>query len=97
MLVRENTEGLYSGVGGILAPGGISQVGTDTRIITRRASERVIRRAFEIAMKRNGAPKDRKKRVTCKKCLWTARIVWDEDDDFVPQKSILKAVESAKP
>jgi hypothetical protein len=37
-----------------------------------------------------------RKRVTCKKCLWTARIVWDEDDDFVPQKSILKAVESAK-
>ena len=36
------------------------------------------------------------KRVTCKKCLWTARIQWDEDDDFVPQKSVLKAVESAK-
>jgi len=38
-----------------------------------------------------------RKRVTCKQCLWTARIVWDEDDDFVPQKSVLKAVESAKP
>ena len=37
-----------------------------------------------------------RKRVTCKKCLWTARIVWEEDDDFVPQKSVLKAVESAK-
>ena len=38
-----------------------------------------------------------RKRVTCKKCLWTARIKWEEDDDFVPQKSVLKAVESAKP
>ena len=37
-----------------------------------------------------------RKRVTCRKCLWTARIQWDEDDDFVPQKSVLKAVEAAK-
>jgi hypothetical protein len=36
------------------------------------------------------------KRVTCKKCLWTARIKWEEEDDFVPQKSVLKAVEAAK-
>ena len=38
-----------------------------------------------------------RKRVTCKKCLWTGRIKWEEADDFVPQKSVLKAVESAKP
>jgi hypothetical protein len=38
-----------------------------------------------------------RKRVTCRKCLWTGRIKWEEDDDFVPQKSVLKAVESAKP
>ena len=37
-----------------------------------------------------------RKRVTCKRCLWTARIEWDEADDFVPQKAVLKAVESAK-
>ena len=36
------------------------------------------------------------KRVTCRRCLWTARITWEETDDFVPQKSILKAVEAAK-
>ena len=36
-------------------------------------------------------------RVTCKKCLWTARVRWEEGDDFVPQKSVLRAVESAKP
>jgi hypothetical protein len=37
-----------------------------------------------------------RKRVTCKKCLWTARIAWEEADDFVPLKSVLKAVESTK-
>lgn len=62
---RENTEGLYAGSGGILAPGGIPQVATDTRILTRNGSERIIRRAFEAAKSRNGAPADGKKRVTC--------------------------------
>jgi hypothetical protein len=37
-----------------------------------------------------------RKRVTCKKCLWSARVRLVEVDDFVPQKSVLKAVESAK-
>ncbi len=65
VFIRENTEGLYAGMGGILAPGGRAIVATDTRVITRAASERVIRLAFELAKKRNGAPKDGKKRVTC--------------------------------
>jgi 3-isopropylmalate dehydrogenase len=66
IFVRENTEGLYSPTGGILAPGNVSQVGIDTRVITRRGSERVIRRAFEICRQRKrGAPADGKKRVTC--------------------------------
>jgi 3-isopropylmalate dehydrogenase len=66
VFVRENTEGLYSPTGGILAPGNVKQVGIDTRVITRRGSERVIRRAFEICRrKKRGAPSDGKKRVTC--------------------------------
>jgi isocitrate/isopropylmalate dehydrogenase len=65
VILRENTEGLYAGSGGILAPGGVGQVATDTRVITRRASERIIRLAFETAMKRGGAPRDKKRRVTC--------------------------------
>jgi len=65
VIVRENTEGLYSGAGGILAPGGTSQVAIDNRIITRHASTRVIRHAFELSRRRGrGAPKDGKKRVT---------------------------------
>jgi 3-isopropylmalate dehydrogenase len=66
VIIRENTEGLYSGVGGVLAPGGRATVATDVRLITRAASERVIRCAFETSRKRGkGAPKDGKKRVTC--------------------------------
>lgn len=65
VFIRENTEGLYAGMGGLLAPGGRGEVATDTRVITRRASERVIRLAFELAMKRDGAPKDGRRRVTC--------------------------------
>ncbi len=49
VFIRENTEDLYAGSGGILAPGGISRVATDTRIVTRAASERIIRLAFEQA------------------------------------------------
>jgi isocitrate/isopropylmalate dehydrogenase len=65
VIIRENTEGLYSGMGGKLAPGGKVDLATDTRVITRRASEQVIRHAFELCQKRNkGAPKDGKLRVT---------------------------------
>ncbi len=62
---RENTEDLYAGMGGTLAPGGNASVATDTRVITRKASEKICKQAFEMAMRRNGAPKDGKKRVTC--------------------------------
>jgi isocitrate/isopropylmalate dehydrogenase len=66
VIIRENTEGLYSGHGGILETGGKGQVATDVRIITRAASERVIRHAFELSRARGkGAPRDGKKRVTC--------------------------------
>lgn len=66
VFLRENTEGLYSGVRGTLAPGGRAHVAVDTRLITRRGSERIIRTAFELARKRErGAPADGKKRLTC--------------------------------
>lgn len=66
VIVRENTEGFYSGSGGILQVGGKDEVATDTRVITRRGAERVLRFAFELCRKRGrGAPADGKKRVTC--------------------------------
>jgi 3-isopropylmalate dehydrogenase len=66
VVIRENTEGLYSGMGGVLQTGGRASVATDVRLITRAASEKVIRRAFEVSRERGrGAPADGKKRVTC--------------------------------
>ena len=60
---RENTEDLYSGVGGQLMAAGESEVAIDTRIVTRPASERIIRRALEEAMRRSRH--DGVRRVTC--------------------------------
>jgi isocitrate/isopropylmalate dehydrogenase len=65
IIVRENTEGLYSGIGGFQTVGSKRTLAIDTRVITRQGSERVIRYAFELSRRRNkGAPKDGKKRVT---------------------------------
>ena len=60
VIVRENTEGLYSGIAERTA-----DRATDLRVITRHASERVIRAAFELSRRRSGAPGDHKRRVTC--------------------------------
>lgn len=66
VFIRENTEGLYSGMGGTLRPGGKEKVAIDTRVITREGAERVIRFAFELCKNRKrGAPADGKKRLTC--------------------------------
>jgi 3-isopropylmalate dehydrogenase len=66
VIVRENTEDLYTPARGRLRRGGETEVAVDTRIITRKGSERVIRYAFELARARpRGAPEDGVKRVTC--------------------------------
>lgn len=66
VIIRENTEGLYTGMGGVLSEGELPVMATDTRVITRKASERIIRHAFELCRSRGkGAPRDGKKRVTC--------------------------------
>ncbi len=65
VFLRENTEGLYAPTGGKLQPGGRTEVAIDTRVITRRASEQIIRHAFELCRRRGkGSPKDGKLRVT---------------------------------
>src|SRR5438552_3150298 len=45
VVVRENTEGLYSGLEHIVVPGVVESL----RIITRTAAERIVRFAFELA------------------------------------------------
>lgn len=66
VIVRENTEGLYSPLHGRLDRGGETEVAVDTRLITRRGAERVVRYAFEMCRRRgSGAPDDHQHRVTC--------------------------------
>ncbi|MFO1539025.1 MAG: tartrate dehydrogenase [Chloroflexota bacterium] len=50
--IRENTEGEYCGVGGRIRQGTPDEVVTQTAIFTRKGTERVVRYAFDLAMKR---------------------------------------------
>src|SRR2546428_222510 len=65
VIVRENTEGLYTPNRGFLDRGGGKELAVDSRVITRKGAERVIRFAFELSKQRRGAPSDGKHRVTC--------------------------------
>ena len=56
IVIREGTEGPYSGAGGVLAIGTAHEIATEESLNTRRGAERVIRDAFVRAEKR-----DRKK------------------------------------
>jgi tartrate dehydrogenase/decarboxylase/D-malate dehydrogenase len=58
-VVRENTEGEYAQVGGFVYHMQPEEVAIQTSVFTRRGIERIVRFAFELAVKRN-----KKKRVT---------------------------------
>jgi len=53
VVVRENTEGLYTGAGGTLRKGTPHEVATQESINTRFGVERCLRYAFELTQKRN--------------------------------------------
>ncbi|MBM3472107.1 MAG: 3-isopropylmalate dehydrogenase [Armatimonadetes bacterium] len=53
VVVRENTECLYCGVGGFLKKNTPDEVATQTAIYTRKGTERIIRWAYELARKRD--------------------------------------------
>src|SRR5262249_29623727 len=59
VVVRESTEGIFASLGGGVVLG--DALATDTQVITRRGTERVVRAAFELA-RRRGRPQPR---VTC--------------------------------
>ncbi len=54
VVVRENTEGVYAGAGGVLYPGTPAEVATQESVNTRHGVERVLRYAFELAQRRDG-------------------------------------------
>ena len=59
VVVRESTEGIFASLGGGIVLG--DALATDTQIITRRGTERVVRAAFRLARRRGR----REPRVTC--------------------------------
>ncbi|MCL6589714.1 MAG: 3-isopropylmalate dehydrogenase [Firmicutes bacterium] len=57
VVVRENSEGLYTGAGGVLKKGTPDEVAVQESINTRKGVERCLRYAFEFCRKRNKAKK----------------------------------------
>ncbi len=57
VVIRENSEGLYAGAGGVLKKGTPDEVATQESINTRKGVERCLRYAFELTKKRNKANK----------------------------------------
>ncbi len=53
VVVRENTEGLYAGAGGVLKYGTPDEVAVQESINTRKGVDRCLKYAFELAQKRN--------------------------------------------
>jgi len=75
VVVRENTEGLYCGMGGFLKKGTPDEVATQLMVNTRKGVERCIRYAFEYCRKRS----KQKKLTLCGKTnvLTYAHDLWD--------------------
>ncbi len=84
VVVRENTEGLYSGVGGFLRKGTAKEVALQTSVNTRAGVERCIRFAFEATRKRGKG----KKLTLCGKTnvLTYAHDLWQRVFDDVAKE-----------
>ena len=52
VVVRENTEDMYVGIGGTMKKGTPDEVATQLAVYTRKGTERIIRYAFELARQR---------------------------------------------
>ncbi len=55
VILRENTEGIYVGAGGVLYPGTAAEIATQESINTRFGVERIVRHAFDVAAQRREA------------------------------------------
>ena len=55
LIVRENTEGEYSSTGGVLDEGTDSERAVQESVFTRKGVDRILRYAFEAALKRRGS------------------------------------------
>lgn len=75
IIVRENSEGEYAGVGGRAHQGHPIEVATDVTLMTRAGVERVLRFAFRLAQSR---PRRQLTVVTKSNAQRHAMVMWDE-------------------
>ena len=75
VIVRENTEGEYSGVGGRVHQGHPIEVATDLSLMTRTGVERIHRFAFKLAQSR---PRKLLTVITKSNAQRHAMVMWDE-------------------
>ena len=75
VIVRENSEGEYSGVGGRVHQGHPIEAATDVSMMTRAGVERIMRFAFRLAQSR---PRKRLTVVTKSNAQRHAMVMWDE-------------------
>src|SRR5271166_3870201 len=75
VIIRENSEGEYSGVGGRVHPGLPEEVATDVSILTRAGVTRIMRFAFKLAQSR---PRKLLTVVTKSNAQRHAMVMWDE-------------------
>ncbi len=75
VIVRENSEGEYAGVGGRVHQGHPIEVATDMSIMTRAGVERVLRFAFKLARSR---PRKLLTVITKSNAQRHAMVMWDE-------------------
>jgi len=75
VIVRENSEGEYSGVGGRVHQGHPIEVATDVSMMTRAGVERILRFAFRLAQSR---PRRLLTVITKSNAQRHAMVMWDE-------------------
>ncbi len=75
VIVRENSEGEYAGVGGRAHQGHPIEVATDVSMMTRAGVERILRFAFKLAQSR---PRKHLTVVTKSNAQRHAMVMWDE-------------------
>ena len=75
VIVRENTEGEYSGVGGRVHRGQPIEVASDLSVMTRAGVERILRFAFRLAQSR---PRKLLTVITKSNAQRHAMVMWDE-------------------
>jgi tartrate dehydrogenase/decarboxylase / D-malate dehydrogenase len=75
VIIRENSEGEYSGSGGRVHRGLPEELATETSVFTRKGVERIHRFAFELARKR---PRKHLTLVTKSNAQRHGMVLWDE-------------------